>query len=115
MADGRVTAVLWPAGDAWHGRLGAFEVEGSREECVAALEREAGESVPLTVEVIQRIAGVAEAAAIMGWDKRRVMTYVRRGSFPEPFVHLASGRVWRRDDIEAFASEKRASKRAPRR
>jgi hypothetical protein len=35
------------------------------------------------------------------------MTYVRRGSFPEPFAHLASGRIWRREDVEAFAASKR--------
>jgi hypothetical protein len=110
----RTTASMWPVGDAWHGRLGAFEVEGSREECLAALEEHAGGTGPLAIEVIPGIAGVAEAAAILGWDKRRVMTYVRRGSFPEPFAHLASGRIWRREDIEAFASEKRGSKRAGR-
>jgi len=105
----QLTATMWPVDDAWHGRLGAFEVEGSREECVAALQERSGTAGPLTIEVVPRIAGVAEAAAIMGWDKRRVMTYVRRGSFPEPFAHLASGRVWRREDVEAFASSWRAN------
>lgn len=55
------------------------------------------------IEVTPALAGVAEAAAILGWDKRRVMTYVSRGSFPRPIASLASGRVWRRDDVEAFA------------
>ena len=27
----------------------------------------------------------------MGWDKRRVVTYIDRGSFPEPLTSLASG------------------------
>jgi hypothetical protein len=106
-------AHIWASGDTWRGRVGAFEVEGSREECLEALKRQAGEpGEPFTVEVIPSIAGVAEAATIMGWDKRRVMTYVRRGSFPEPFAHLASGRIWRREDVEAFATQKRAGKRA---
>ena len=109
-----VTAAMWPVGDAWHGRMGDLEVEGTREECLASLRQHAGErrGEPFTVEVIPSIAGVAEAAAIMGWDKRRVMTYVRRGSFPEPFAHLASGRIWRREDVEAFATQKRASRRS---
>jgi hypothetical protein len=51
---------------------------------------------------VLELAGVAEAAAILGWDKRRVATYVRRGSFPEPVASLAGGRVWRRADVEAF-------------
>src|SRR6266487_3001665 len=114
-ASAQLIAMVWPVDDAWHGRLGAFEVEGSREECVAALREHSGTAGPLTIEVVPRIAGVAEAAAIMGWDKRRVMTYVRRGSFPEPFAHLASGRVWRREDVEAFASQKRKSGKRARR
>jgi hypothetical protein len=113
-ASAQLTAMVWPVEDAWRGRLGTFEVEGSREECMAALRKHSGNAGPLTIEVIPRIAGVAEAAAIMGWDKRRVMTYVRRGSFPEPFAHLASGRIWRREDVEAFASEKRRSGRRAR-
>ena len=40
----------------------------------------------------------------MGWDKRRVVTYIDRGSFPEPITSLASGRIWLREDIETFAA-----------
>jgi SAM-dependent methyltransferase len=58
------------------------------------------------------LVGVAEAAAILGWDKRRVATYIRRGSFPEPLASLASGRVWDRGDIEAFAAAFRARRAA---
>jgi SAM-dependent methyltransferase len=59
-----------------------------------------------------RLVGVAEAAAILGWDKRRVSTYVRRGSFPPPVAELASGRVWEEDDVRAFAAEVRARRAA---
>jgi hypothetical protein len=61
------------------------------------------------------LAGVAEAAAILGWDKRRVATYVRRGSFPEPVASLAGGRVWRRADVEAFGAAFRERQRRRRR
>jgi SAM-dependent methyltransferase len=60
------------------------------------------------------LVGVAEAATILGWDKRRVATYIRRGSFPEPLASLASGRIWDRVDVEAFAEAFRARQRARR-
>jgi predicted DNA-binding transcriptional regulator AlpA len=63
------------------------------------------------VETVPDLVGVAEAAAILGWDKRRVFTYISRGSFPEPVVHLASGRVWRKTDVEAYARERRRRRR----
>lgn len=75
----------------------------TREGCLGALRRLAGEEAQLTVEVTSALVGVSEAAAILGWDRRRVITYVDRGSFPEPVARLASGRVWRRDDVDAFA------------
>jgi hypothetical protein len=64
---------------------------------------------------VPELAGVSEAAAILGWDKRRVATYVRRGSFPEPVAALAGGRVWRREDIEAFGAAFRERQRRRRR
>jgi hypothetical protein len=90
------------------------------ERCTASLGRSlrrlaaGGEPLTLTVEVVPALAGVAEAAQIMGWDKRRVITYIDRGRFPEPIQSLASGRVWRRSDVERFAKEWRA-RRARRR
>jgi len=97
----------------------------SRDRCMAALERAVrralpgrsrGETVVLTVEVQPTIAGVAEAAEIMGWDKRRIITYIDRGSFPPPIQSLASGRIWLRSDVERFAAEwrERRARRAKR-
>lgn len=82
---------------------------GSREQCLRGLEESAratsaGEPVTLVVEVLPALAGVAEAAGLLGWDKRRVVTYAARGRFPSPVQALASGRVWLRDDVEAFAA-----------
>jgi predicted DNA-binding transcriptional regulator AlpA len=90
----------------------------SSEECLANLRRElaaVGEGdgdVALTVEVVPVLAGVAEAAEVMGWDKRRVITYIQRGRFPEPIQALASGRVWLRSDVEDFAERWHARRRA---
>ncbi len=99
---------MWQDGGSWRGRLEseppATVSAGTRGACLAKLRRAAGDEAHLTVEVTPDIAGVAEAAAIMGWDKRRVITYLNRGSFPAPIASLASGRVWRREDVEAFAA-----------
>jgi hypothetical protein len=77
------------------------------EKALTAAGR-AGDPLTIVVESTPLLAGVAEAARVMGWDKRRVITYLDRGSFPAPIQSLASGRVWRRADVEAFASEWRA-------
>jgi hypothetical protein len=105
---------MWEYGGRWIGLLERPLVEvdaPTREGCLQRLREAGGLEAVLTVEVIPPLAGVAEAAAIMGWDKRRVITYLNRGSFPQPFAALASGRVWRREDVESFAaawSERRA-------
>lgn len=104
MPDNLARATLVPIDGGWIGRLGRVEVSApSRRGCLAKLRRAAGDDATLTVEVTPALVGVAEAAAIIGWDKRRVVTYIDRGSFPEPIARLASGRVWRREDVEAFA------------
>lgn len=90
----------------WTGRVlpdGREVSAPTRERVLGRLRDEAGDDAVLTVEVEPALVGVAEAAAILGWDKRRVITYVDRGSFPGPIASLASGRVWRREDVEAFA------------
>jgi hypothetical protein len=102
----------------WSGRLlpdGRPLSAPTRERILARLRDEAGDGV-LTVELEPALVGVAEAAAILGWDKRRVATYVERGSFPAPVASLASGRVWRREDVEAFARafRRRRTRRARR-
>ena len=102
----RARATVWEDGGRWIGLLERPLVEvraASRDECVERLADAAGDGAALVVELLPALAGVAEAAAIMGWDKRRVITYLNRGSFPRPFASLASGRVWRREDVEAFA------------
>jgi hypothetical protein len=85
----------------------------SREGCLAGIRRAAGDDALLWIEVIPDLVGVAEASEILGWDRRRVSTYVSRGAFPEPVASLASGRVWRREDVEAFRRD-RASRKGRR-
>jgi hypothetical protein len=76
-----------------------------------AVSWEAGPPI-VFVEVLPKLVGVAEAAGLMGWDKRRVATYVKRGTFPEPLAELAGGRVWAREDVVAFREAFRARQRA---
>jgi hypothetical protein len=98
---------------------GSVEVEGrDAKECVRKVHQAALPLLPAVswehgppvvfLEVIPRLVGVAEAASLLGWDKRRVSTYVKRGSFPDPVEELAGGRVWALDDVMAFAEAFRA-------
>jgi hypothetical protein len=112
-----VQARLWQAGGRFYARIlnvpAYIEVTGvSRWECLDQLRKTTGDDVDLLVEVVPDVVGVAEAAEIMGWDKRRVVTYIDRGSFPEPITSLASGRIWLRDDVQAYAEEWRARRAA---
>jgi predicted DNA-binding transcriptional regulator AlpA len=51
---------------------------------------------------IPPLVGVQEAAEILGWDKRKIATYMSRGKFPEPIQRLASGSIWTRQQIEDY-------------
>ena len=99
------------------------------DTCVERLHRSALDALPavswksgppvLFLEVTPHLVGVTEAARLLGWDRRRVATYVRRGAFPEPVASLAGGRVWALDDVAAFAEafrerqRRRAAARSP--
>ena len=106
--DGRWVAAI-PEGQA----VPSILAKGSsQDECLARVRRsvdraladqQTNEPPAFFIEVFPRLAGVAEAAQIIGWDKRRVVTYIDRGRFPEPLQALASGRVWSRADVEEFA------------
>ena len=80
----------------------------------SSADADAAAGLVLTVETIPTLAGVAEASEVMGWDKRRVVTYLDRGSFPAPLQTLRSGRVWVRADIERFAHAWRSRQEARR-
>ncbi|RRJ54964.1 hypothetical protein EHV15_35945 [Paenibacillus oralis] len=53
------------------------------------------------------LVGHSETAEILGWDKRKVSTYLQRakkkdwpdGMFPKPIQWLASGPIWFRNQI----------------
>ena len=115
--DQPVRARLWATGGRWYAHIldapVYVEVTGtSQAACVRELRKVTGEDVTLTLEVIPQVVGVAEAAEILGWDKRRVITYIDRGSFPEPLTALASGRIWLREDVESYAAHWHARRAA---
>jgi len=104
---------MWEAGGRWYAQVVDAPVflevtATARLACLDELREAVGDDVVLTVDVIPPLVGVAEAAEIMGWDKRRVITYIDRGHFPEPISWLAAGRVWLREDVEAYAADWRA-------
>ena len=54
---------------------------------------------------VPSLVGVAEAAEILGKTTNAISTARQRGRFPEPLLVLKAGAIWRREDIEALASE----------
>jgi len=51
---------------------------------------------------IPPLVGLAESAEILGWDKRKISTYIKRGNFPDPLKKLASGPIWTYKQIEDY-------------
>lgn len=51
------------------------------------------------VELVSR----SEIAELLGVTTRTVQRYTERSDFPKPLGQLATGRVWRRKDIEVWA------------
>lgn len=51
------------------------------------------------------LAGFAEVMAILAVSKRTARKYVERSDFPAPVDRLATGRVWRRADVERWGRE----------
>lgn len=52
--------------------------------------------------VIPPILGLAETADLLGWDKRKVSTYIKRNNFPKPLKQLASGPIWTYKQISDY-------------
>ena len=98
------------SGGRWRATSDRFDLIARTKETCLRKVREVSRtrSRVLVVEVFPHLVGVAEAAEILEWDKRRVATYVKRGSFPEPVESLAGGRVWALDDVIAFSRAFRA-------
>lgn len=51
------------------------------------------------------VVGVSEIAKLLGVAKRTAAKYVDLDHFPTPAARLATGRVWRRADVEEWGRE----------
>jgi predicted DNA-binding transcriptional regulator AlpA len=49
------------------------------------------------------LVGTAEISEMLGVVRQYVDRLSRQEGFPAPVAELAAGRVWRRDDVEAWA------------
>lgn len=49
------------------------------------------------------LVGVAEIADLIGVSRQRVDQLTRTEDFPTPVADLASGRIWERGDVDAWA------------
>ena len=53
------------------------------------------------------LVGVKEAAGMVGVQKSNfVRDYANKPGFPRPIVELATGRIWLRSQVEAYAAAK---------
>jgi predicted DNA-binding transcriptional regulator AlpA len=51
-----------------------------------------------------QLAGAAEIGRMLGGiSRQRVQQLVNRDDFPAPFDWLEMGKVWKREDVEAWA------------
>jgi prophage regulatory protein len=48
------------------------------------------------------LVGFRELPALLGVGRTTAARYARRPDFPQPVDELASGRVWRRADVEKW-------------
>jgi predicted DNA-binding transcriptional regulator AlpA len=49
------------------------------------------------------LVGLAEIAQLIGVSRQRADQLARQRDFPEPVAVLAAGRIWRLEDVEAWA------------
>jgi predicted DNA-binding transcriptional regulator AlpA len=61
--------------------------------------------VSLVLVTPDELAGLAEVAGICNVSKDTALKYARRSDFPAPLDRIASGPVWKRADIEAWAAK----------
>jgi hypothetical protein len=53
---------------------------------------------------IPQLVGIKEAAAITGWDQRKISLYLKRNKFLAPLQRVAAPPLWVRADMEAYAA-----------
>ena len=52
----------------------------------------------------EKLVGVTEIAGLLGVAVNTAWRWTGRGDFPKPAATLSAGRVWRQEDIDAWAA-----------
>lgn len=52
------------------------------------------------------LLGHFEVSKLLGWDKRKTSTYIRRGVFPKPVHIVKATPLWTLDQILAYKDKK---------
>lgn len=58
------------------------------------------------VSAVHHLVGSAEIGRMFGVGRQRVQQLINSKDFPEPEVILEMGKVWKREDVEAWARAK---------
>lgn len=61
----------------------------------------------MLTDVTHHLVGAQEIGQMLGVGRQRVFQLACRADFPAPVVRLAMGNVWRREDVEKWAKERR--------
>jgi predicted DNA-binding transcriptional regulator AlpA len=48
------------------------------------------------------LLGVSEVSELLGWDRRKLSTYIKRGKFPTPIHRVEATPLWKRSQIEEY-------------
>ena len=62
------------------------------------------QSAVASAAVREDLVGLAGIPDLLGVTLRTAQKYVDRADFPEPYARIGNRRIWRRDDIAAWAS-----------
>jgi predicted DNA-binding transcriptional regulator AlpA len=54
---------------------------------------------------VHHLVGLTEIAEMLGVSRQYTDRLARKDDFPQPEAVITAGRIWRRDEIEAWARE----------
>lgn len=54
------------------------------------------------IEDLPELLGVTEVGKELGWDRRKVSVYHKRGKLPEPATYIGNRPVWTKQQITEY-------------
>jgi prophage regulatory protein len=63
--------------------------------------------MPMLMLMARYLMGAREIEARLGVSRQRVQQLAARPDWPAPYDELAMGKVWRKEDVEAWIAEHR--------